>query len=102
MIYFITDGTVESVGRIKIGYTDSPVKRRLSSLQTGNSKELTCLWEHPGDIKLEGKLHRFLSAHHIRGEWFRYNNEVKTLLTTFFRGLMTFGLTANEHWWLGK
>ena len=102
MIYFITDGTKEAVGSIKIGYSKNSCKNRIKALQTGNPNDLTPLWEYPGDKELEGRLHRFLSDFCIRGEWFQYNDEVKGLLSDFFRGLQSFGLTPNEHWWLGK
>ena len=63
-IYFITDGD-----NVKIGSTHD-LKRRLSSLQTGNSKKLTILDYIEAPRKTEKEIHMYYKKYHVRGEWF--------------------------------
>lgn len=58
---------------VKVGYTtEDNVAKRLSSIQTGNWKELgvyATLW-HPRVKDLEGRAHELLAPYRTLGEWF--------------------------------
>ena len=68
MIYFIQNA---ANNHIKIGFTDKPVKRRRSNLQTGNSANLVLLGLTLGEKAKEIELHKRFAEAHIRGDWFR-------------------------------
>ena len=68
-VYFVRDES----GPIKIGhYTGelSVFRARLTSMQTGNARKLTCLATLAGTKSDEGALHRKFRQYRIRGEWF--------------------------------
>jgi len=71
MIYFVSilDGEF-----IKIGYTNSSVEKRISSLQTGNPYEIKVLFTVEGTLYQEKELHRELMKLFSRLEVF--NNPV--------------------------
>lgn len=78
MIYFIYDSTNNAV---KIGKTsDDGVYTRLSMLQIGNPTELKLLGVMPGYTEEEEMLHEQFNTYRIRGEWFKYINEVKEFI----------------------
>ena len=64
-------------GPVKIGYATN-VLYRVSNLQTGNPERLTLILEArvPDPAALEAELHDRFCAHRIRGEWFRYHQDV--------------------------
>ena len=64
-------------GPVKIGYATN-VLYRVSNLQTGNPERLTLILEArvPDPAALEAELHDRFRAHRIRGEWFRYHQDV--------------------------
>jgi hypothetical protein len=66
-IYFIRKGLD---GPIKIGYTSSSAKNRMSQLQTGHHENLYLLGTIPGTISEEKFLHKELIYYNINGEWF--------------------------------
>jgi len=72
-LYAISDGT-----NVKLGRSNN-IKKRMSALQTSNSKKLVLLWEkYTGrDIgraeAAEKQLHRHCREYKIRGEWFNMN-----------------------------
>lgn len=73
-VYFITDGEF-----IKIGISNN-IQKRINSIQTGNPKRLEllrsieCTFESHA-INLEKLLHRALSEHRVKGEWFAISQE---------------------------
>lgn len=71
MIYFIKE-----YDKVKIGFSESKPKERLSQLQTGNAYELTMIFLMEGDRDDEVWLHELFSDHAIRGEWFRLDREI--------------------------
>ena len=75
MIYFIQDG---KKGSIKIGYSKDKegVKKRLTSLQTGNPKKLTIIKQFKGGLGLENKIHKKFEFLRLHGEWFSYHKEL--------------------------
>lgn len=78
MVYFIKSGEF-----VKIGFCiGSHALYRLSSLQTGNPIKLELLAGLvDGDEETESRLHvKYLSFHH-RGEWFRYEGELKEMIS---------------------
>jgi hypothetical protein len=75
MIYFIQAG---ENGPIKIGYTEKPIKERLSQLQMANHLELKLLWHIKGSLEKEKIIHNHFKEERLRGEWF---NPAKKILT---------------------
>lgn len=72
VVYFIQAG---ANGPIKIG-TATDLPTRIATLQTGCPEPLVILGTIPGDLLVEGALHRALSDHRYRGEWFHPTGEV--------------------------
>lgn len=68
VVYFVQAGGPG--GSIKIGIARN-MRERMSSLQTGCPDMLAVLATMPGGAGEERFLHDVLSAHRIRGEWFR-------------------------------
>lgn len=58
-----------STGAVKIGFSNLP-ERRLGELQTGNDERLDLIGYVPGSKTLERRLHDYLSASRLMGEWF--------------------------------
>ena len=75
-IYFIRSG---SRGPIKIGYTADPIAR-LSQLQVANPCELKLLGCVPGTLDVERAIHRELSGHRLRGEWYVVNEHIRAFV----------------------
>ncbi len=75
MIYFIKSDD----GFVKIG-TSEKVKERLIRLQIATPHKLTLLHTFEGDQKLENKLHKLFKDHHVRGEWFKYCQEIENFI----------------------
>lgn len=73
-VYFITDGEA-----VKIG-TASNVGKRLQALQIGNPRQLICIKQVPGDAEVEKLIHEAYADYRIRGEWYRYESEMKRLI----------------------
>lgn len=65
-VYFVQQG---SDGPVKIGLGADP-EARLIELQVGNPDPLYLRVTIPGDVALEGALHRRFGEWHVRGEWF--------------------------------
>lgn len=61
----------------KVGFTSKPVPKRLAELQTGNPHELILVswWNVTDARRVEKHIHEFLSAYHVRGEWFACADE---------------------------
>src|SRR5579864_9290218 len=85
MIYFLQAGDA-----VKIGFSDSPETaiRRLTGFQTGNSERLVLLGVTEGDRKAEAALHRRFAPFRVRGEWFRADPALLTVI-----GSLTFNLS---------
>lgn len=80
MIYFIQEG---EDGPVKIGYSKENCERRLSSLQTGNPRQLTLAAVRTGAHGMPAKereLHDRFAAHRIRGEWFEPCDEIMEII----------------------
>lgn len=73
MVYFILN---PDNGRVKIGFTDRPVARRLSDLRIGAGVDLVLLALAPGNKTLEAELHRRYEGDWIFGEWHRGTPEL--------------------------
>jgi hypothetical protein len=83
--YFITDGT----GQVKIGRAANTLTR-LRQLQTGNPRQLRVAlalplgYEFLGNMKSgewdEAALHRRFSRERVRGEWFRFSDDIKQFI----------------------
>jgi hypothetical protein len=79
VIYFIQ---AES-GPIKIGYAGSvrAIHVRLGLFQTGHMEPLSLLGYVEGDKSVEREYHRMFAADRLRGEWFRYSDDLWSLAT---------------------
>ena len=73
-IYFFRYGKY-----IKIGHSKNPEKR-LSNIQTSNPKKVKLLWEFFGNIRFEYKIQRIFQKYHVRGEWFKDNEVLRTFI----------------------
>lgn len=73
-VYFIKAGDF-----IKIGFA-LDVATRVKALQTGSAETLQLLWQCPGDQKEEANWHAKFHEQHKRGEWFRYEGQLKEFL----------------------
>ena len=72
MIYFIRSYNKH----IKIGYSNDP-EYRIKSLQTGCPTKLHIQATMIGCNKTEMGLHELFAHLRVRGEWFRYTDELK-------------------------
>jgi Meiotically Up-regulated Gene 113 (MUG113) protein len=72
-IYFI--GSED--GRVKIGYSTKPGKR-LRAVQTGASTLLRLIAAVRGSPQDEQQLHAKFVDYRLRGEWFRFEGELRT------------------------
>lgn len=75
MIYFLKSRE----GFIKIG-TSMNVSSRINSLQTSNPTELKVKAILDGSYKTEKGLHELFNHIRYRGEWFKYNDEMRYYL----------------------
>jgi len=95
IIYFIQ---VEKENVFKVGITGNfdDLPRRLSTLQTGNHKQLLIFGfvrvDYSVHRKTEKQLHDFLDDKRIRGEWFAISRE------DVLRIAETFGLGFRYYW----
>lgn len=78
MIYLIA----ESSNAVKIGYTrELSAAGRLSSCQAGNHRPLTLLRTFSDDgPAAEKKIHARFKRSRIRGEWFRFSDDIKAFI----------------------
>jgi len=78
MNYIYVIGPENENGFMKIGFSQDP-KKRLSSLQTGNIENLKIYHiEEVADERVrlvEKAIHREISHHREKGEWFRLSSE---------------------------
>lgn len=70
-VYFCTDGL-----RIKIGYTEQDVNKRIKDLQTACSAPISLLATIPGHRKTESALHKRFKPYRKNGEWFDPHTEL--------------------------
>lgn len=61
---------------IKIGWSATPPSARLAKLQNGNPNLLTVVATLTGTQRDEQRLHLYFAELHIRGEWFRRDDEL--------------------------
>jgi len=77
VIYFLQVET----GEVKIGIArEHKLKRRIADLQIGNHQELKLLRTVKGSIYAEFWLHRKFRKLHIRGEWFKYTEDMMKIV----------------------
>jgi len=82
-IYFIKEDNNEDI--IKVGYTNC-LKKRLSTLQTGNPDKLSIIAyiKTNNMVELEKTFHTYLDYCRISGEWFSLNiDDVETILENY-------------------
>jgi len=73
MIYFFQ---IEGNGPIKIGYTTSDVKIRMTTVQSSVPYKLNLLGYFSGGWYKEQEIHRKFSKFRMRGEWFRPSKKI--------------------------
>ena len=64
---------------VKIGWADQDVEARRSILQTAHWLELTIIRVIEGEPWIERGMHRMFAARCVRGEWFRFHEEMLTI-----------------------
>ena len=72
-IYLIQVGELDIV---KIGYSNNPIKR-LNDLQISHYETLSIIATKRGNREKELHLHKKFKDDHIRGEWFRFSDNIK-------------------------
>ena len=77
MIYFVRSYNQH----IKIGYSNDP-EYRVKSLQTGCPTKLHLQAIMNGNSQTESGLHELFAHLRVRGEWFRYTEELKWFIRT--------------------
>jgi hypothetical protein len=82
----------EKCGPVKIGKTTN-IESRLKALQTGHPNELVVL-AFGGTTETERRMHRELSEHRIRGEWFEYSMPVRHAIAQLNESYFT-----SDDWW---
>ena len=70
-IYFVGFGDY-----VKIGFTSTPVQKRLAALQAECPEPLVVYASIPGTMRLERELHRRFAASRLQSEWFRKTPEL--------------------------
>ena len=76
MIYFLRAGCD---GPVKIGYAKRSVEDRVAGFQTGHYETLVVIRKTPGSRLDEAKLHRYFANQRLRGEWFKFCEEMMTI-----------------------
>jgi hypothetical protein len=74
MIYFIQSGRSEFV---KIGHCSGEPSIRLGQLQVGNPERLRLIAVKEGGKEVETRWHAMFEHLHVRGEWFRWDDELR-------------------------
>jgi hypothetical protein len=78
-VYFIR---TKGADFVKIGYTIGGLYKcgRINEMQTGCPFELFVEGGMPGAMQHERKLHKLLVGYSVRGEWFRWCEDVESVL----------------------
>jgi hypothetical protein len=74
MIYFIQSGRSDFV---KVGHCAGKPRARLGQLQVGNPEELRLIAVKEGGAREEAVFHERFAHLHVRGEWFRWDDELR-------------------------
>lgn len=85
-VYFIR---AVGTNMVKIGYTASGIKQRISGLSTSSPFDLECLFLVPSDDPLatESQIHHDLRQYRKRGEWFEIGQDaLSNFLTIRYPG----------------
>jgi hypothetical protein len=78
MIYFL-----KANEKVKIGYADDPSKR-IPAIQTSSPYELEVLLIIDGNYNKEHELHKKFQNYRTSGEWFEYEETLKTFIKENF------------------
>lgn len=81
-VYFIQDAETRA---IKIGISVNPAGR-LNQLQIGHPYQLVLLGTIPGSRQIEAELHVKFERHHLRGEWFRGDDQLLSEIRALIEG----------------
>mgnify|MGYP003320069050 CR=1 FL=1 len=76
-IYAFSDSHDQYKGLLKIGYTTKTVEERIKEHQTGNPRDIVCVFalKTEAPFLVEQSLHRLHSSDRIRLEWFEFKEE---------------------------
>lgn len=76
-VYF----AVSESGRVKIGYTTTSLKTRLSAIQNGNPEKIEMKAViYGGTYSTESRLHRMFQVDRLTGEWFSPSKEMDEII----------------------
>jgi len=102
-VYLLIECGNEESDRYKIGITKNDISIRISTLQTGNPKEIRLVesYESVNYKKIERILHRLYAVNHEKGEWFVLDFEsVKSFLSEAKKADETISfLLKNNHFY---
>jgi hypothetical protein len=76
----------EPDGPVKIGFTRRRIYNRVAAGQTFSPDRIYVLAETYGTLQDETALHRRFKHLRVRGEWFRYGDEVQELVAYLSEG----------------
>jgi hypothetical protein len=68
---------MQSLDKIKVGYTSHNATDRKRSMETGNPHGIVVIGIVKGTKEHERKIHQQLQDYHVQGEWFRDCKEVR-------------------------
>ena len=71
---------MQSLDKIKVGYTSHNATDRKRSMETGNPHGIVVIGTVNGTLEHEEKIHKQLQEHCVRGEWFRDCEEVRNYI----------------------
>lgn len=93
MIYFIQE---VNTGNVKIGYADN-VEKRLTKMKSDNSSELIVIRSLAGNRSDERIIQNHFGDRFVRGEWFRYCDEMMTInLSDIEEDITTYALNSGN------
>lgn len=68
-------------GAVKIGFTWKGTRNRIQSMQSHNHCELRLVCVIAAEPETESQLHQQFAHLWIRGEWFRFGDEIKAFIS---------------------
>lgn len=71
-----------AVGCVKIGFSTN-VRARFGKIQADSPVDLVLLATEDGGVEIESLRHRQFARHHVRGEWYRYADDLIAHIKSF-------------------
>ena len=75
--------------RYKVGITTKKAAERIKQIENASGTELILINTFEGSRKNEKKLHEYLEAYKLKGEWYKDDKKVEELFERFEIGVLT-------------